>query len=264
MHQSGIEPWLATAAKQRVGDFVRDLRTVSDTSLPVPNLAWTVADLAQHVACLGSYWQKHHDAGPDYERPADFAANSDRARAHITETDAAKLAELIEHELSDYIASAVEGPEDLWLYGLKNSASDMLALLLSETVMHGRDLARVTGSTPPMLGQAEAHAVVDAFMVTTPFFVDAEKARAQPDGVYHVAFRGGKDYTWTKQGDKLTVTEGRPQRADARLKTDPGMFVLSSLGRVGQIRAAMSGKMVSYGRKPWRFLGLGKIVADGI
>jgi hypothetical protein len=42
------------------------------------------------------------------------------------------------------------------------------------------------------------------------------------------------------------------------------MFMLSSLGRVSQVKAALSGKMVTYGRKPWRFVGLGNVVADGL
>lgn len=39
---------------------------------------------------------------------------------------------------------------------------------------------------------------------------------------------------------------------------------MASLGRISQVRAGLSGKMITYGRKPWRFLGLGKIASDGV
>ena len=122
----------------------------------------------------------------------------------------------------------------------------------------------VTGVQALEHTSAEARAAVDAIMRTTPVFIDAGKARAQPDGVYHVRFKGGQSYTWTKAGPVLEVTVGKPAKADAHLVADPTMFLLSSLGRVSQVRAGLSGKMVAYGRKPWRFLGLGKIAVEGV
>ncbi len=70
--------------------------------------------------------------------------------------------------------------------------------------------------------------------------------------------------TWTKEGGELRISEGKPARPDAKMKADPVMFLLSSLGRVSQARAALSGKMRVSGRRPWRFLGLSKIVVDGV
>ena len=101
-------------------------------------------------------------------------------------------------------------------------------------------------------------------MLTTPSFVDEGRAGAQPDGVYHVRFRGGNDYTWTKRRGTLAIERGRPDRADARLSADPATFLLASLGRVSQVRAALSGGMIAYGLRPWRFVGLGTIAIDGV
>jgi len=260
---SGVEPWLIEAARQRVAEFSTQLRSAGDTGVPVPNLEWTAADLAQHVASLPSYWDGLHEHGADFERPADFAFFADNSRAHIKETDGPALATLIDSEFDGYITRLANDPPR-WLYGLEATASDMLGMVLNETIIHGIDLAGVTGATPPEFERREANAVIGGFMVTTPFFIDANKAQARPDGVYYVSFKEGKEFTWTKSGGALTIVEGRPAKADATMKADPAMFLLSSLGRVGQVRAALSGKMVVTGRKPWRFLGLAKMAIDGV
>ena len=122
----------------------------------------------------------------------------------------------------------------------------------------------MTGGEPPTLTRREALVAIDAMMVITPVFVDPAKAAAQPDGTYHVHFRGGPDVTWIKRGDKLEIEAGRPAKADARLNADPAAFVMTSLGRMSDARAALTGKMVVYGRRPWRFAGLGTLAIAGV
>ena len=122
----------------------------------------------------------------------------------------------------------------------------------------------MSGAAKPSYERREANLAVDAIMVTTEFFVDEAKAQAQPDGVYHLQFRGGHDYTWTKQGGRLMIVQGRPAKADARMNADPAKFLMTALGRYGPIRAGLTGGMVAYGRKPWRFVGLGTIAVDGV
>ena len=261
---SNVESWLLKAARKRVADFAGQLAAVSDTSVRVPNLTWSVAELGQHVAGLAWHFQDLHDAGEGFEQPADWTAWGDGRRAHVTETEAGALANRIEAEFAALFEQLEHGPDPRWFYGFATSPSTVAAMIVNECVMHGRDLAGVTDATPPVLTTREAHAVAHATMISMHVFVDPTKADAQPDGVYHVKFRGGKDYTWTKQGPELLVTEGRPAKADARLNADPAMFMMSSMGRVGQIRAGLSGKVISYGRKPWRFLGLTNVVADGV
>lgn len=263
MTRPSVEPWLASAALERVGEFATQLRTVGDTSVRVPNLDWTVADLAQHVASLPSHFGRLQDDAAGFVRPTDWAAFADERRAHITETDAAKLADFIDTELSTYVQLLTES-ERRWLYGSEFDTTILMGLFLDELIIHGMDLAGATGADAPVFEENEANAAAEAAVITTPLFIDPVKAAAQPDGVYHLKFRGGRHFTWTKTGNGLVTTEGKPAKADAHLNTDPAMFMLSSLGRVSQVRAALSGKMVSYGRKPWRFIGLGGMVFDGI
>ncbi len=264
MTEPMVAPWLIDAVRQRAHEFASQLQTGVDGSGSIANLNWNVTDLAQHVAGLPSFWRDQHQSGATFDRPADFAAFSDQARAHITETDPRALAKLVTTEFEWFLDDLAASAEQRWLYGRPTNPSNMCGLALNELILHGRDLAQTTGAQPPMFERDEANAAVAAMMVTTPAFVDAEKAAAQPDGNYHVRFLGGKDYTWSKIGTELTITEGRPERPDARLRADPAMFLLSALGRIGQVRAGLSGKMIAYGKRPWRFIGLGAIAIDGV
>jgi len=255
------------AVRRRVLEFGEKLRSCPDGvdgNTPLPNLTWTVADLAQHVACLPNYWENVIGESDPFVVPDDFAAFSDQARAHITQTAPGELADLVETEFDSYLSDLVENPRQRWIYGRAATASEICGLAISELIVHGADLAAVTGAPKPAFTSDEAHAAVAGMMLTAPVFVDPVRAAAQPDGVYQVSFRGGRDYTWTKTGGTLSIAEGKPARADARMSADPAMFVLSSLGRVGQVRAGLSGKIVSYGRRPWRFLGLGTMLVDGV
>ena len=97
-----------------------------------------------------------------------------------------------------------------------------------------------------------------------PAFVDPGKVAALPDGTYHLRFRGGNDYTYRVTGGRLEIEDGRNGKADAVMSAAPETFAMISLGRGNQIAAALTGKVVAYGRKPWRLLALGNIVADGV
>jgi len=265
---SAAEPWLIDAVRARAAEFATQLRTRPAEvtgATPLPGFDWTVADIAQHVACLPKFWGSISEQGDSFETPSDFAAFSDQARAHITETDPVALADLIEAEFAT-LADELSDPSapTRVLYRQPVSTHQLGGLAVSELVVHGRDLATVTKATAPSFTRAEANAAVDGLMAVTPAFVDPDKARKQPDGVYHLSFRGGRDYTWTKSGPTLAVDEGRPPKADAHLLADPAMFILSAQGRIGQVRAGLSGKMMSYGRRPWRFLGLGTLTVDGV
>lgn len=264
MASPAVDQWLLDAARTRVANFAADLKKVRDPSTRVPNLEWTVAELGQHVAGLPWHFRDLHDDGPDFERPNDWAAWSATRRAHVTTDDLHDLATLMVDEFDALFTDLAEGDNPRWFYGSQTSPATVAAMSLNEAIMHGRDLAAVTGSTPPMHDTREAHAVAEATVLNTSVFIDPDKAATQPDGVYHVQFRGGKSYTFTKAGRELIVTEGKPPKADAHLSTDPAMFMLSSMGRVGKVRAALSGKIFSYGRKPWRLLGLEKMVAAGV
>lgn len=262
------ETWLLDAIGKRTAEFATQLRSLPSrvsAITPVPNLEWSIADLAQHIACLPHFWGGLIAEGDRFEVPSDFVAFSAQARAHITETDPHSLADLIESEFGAFnqnLADPTVAPRVL--YGQPLTAQQLGGLAVSELVIHGQDLAAVSSARAPTFMRNEANAAIAGLMAVTPAFIDPAKAAKQPDGVYHLKFEGGREYTWTKSGPTLTVEEGRPPKADAHMSADPAMFISSVQGRVSQLRVALSGKVLTYGRRPWRFIGLGNIAVDGV
>lgn len=258
------DSWLAADVHAAVAAFCEQLRSGVDGAAKVPNLEWAVWDLGAHVACMPSLYRRQHDLGADFEPPSDWAAFSDHQRAHITERDPAALADLIEAEVSGYLAEIDELEEPRWLYGQQTTAGNIAAALLSEATLHGHDLAALTGAERRKIDRRQGNAIVDASMRLAPAFVDPAKVAALPEGTYHLRFRGGNDYTYRIADGGLEIEDGRVGKADAVMSAAPEAFAMISLGRGSQVAAGLTGKVMAYGRKPWRLMALGNIVADGV
>lgn len=254
--------WLRGELPAVAARFGRQLRTVADPGARVPNLAWSVAELGRHVASLPHLYRRSHEAGRDFVIPDDWPTFSAGARAHITATEPGELADLVESEAATLVV--VDDPaEPRWLYGRLSTAAGLAAGMLVECVLHGQDLGRLTGDKP-RLTRRQALAAIPQQMAILPVFVDPRKA-ARLHGTYGLRFRGGDDYTYRiDDTGRLVVELGRPERADARMIADPAAFISSSLGRSSAVVAALTGRIVAYGRKPWRLAQLGDAAIEGV
>ena len=121
-----------------------------------------------------------------------------------------------------------------------------------------------SGAEKRKLNRRQGNAIVDASMRLAPAFIDPAKVAALPEGTYHLRFRGGNDYTYRVTEGRLEIEDGRVGKADAIMSAAPEAFAMISLGRGNQVLAALTGKVIAYGRKPWRLMALGNIVADGV
>ena len=202
---------------------------------------------------------QHTNGAASFEPPDDFAAMSIANRAHITADQPEELAQLIDDEFDAYLGLVDDLDVERWNYGIAFTWRQMLAIALSELIVHGRDLAGATGGPVPTMTKAQAHDIAEATILLAPAFVDPVRANEQ-----HLKMRGGKSYTWELADGELAAKIGKPSRSDATMNADPVTFVLSSLGRMSDARAALTGGVVVYGAKPWRLAGLGKIVVDGV
>lgn len=254
--------WLRGEVRTAAAAFAGDLREVADPGRRVPNLDWTVAELGAHLASLPQLYRDQHRIGTDFAAPDDWATFSIEARSHIGTTDTAELADLIVAETETLLAP--DDPNELrLLYGCETTVYNTAAGVLTEFILHGQDLGRLTGRQPE-LNRRQALAGIEQQMVLVPVFVDAAKA-AGLAGVYGFGFRGGPNFTYRiDDAGTVTVERGRPDRADARLKADPATFLAASLGRVNPVVAGLTGKIVAYGRKPWRMAQLADVAVDGV
>lgn len=257
--------WLTGEVGTALDGFVSALDGL-DGATKVPNLDWTVAELAAHLASLPRLYRSQDEVGPDFERPDDFARFSVEQRAHLDTSDLNSVADVVRSEIGGLITQieATGDPDgSRWLYGQATTHRNVAGSVLAELIIHAQDLAPLSGSRPT-LSRPQAMAGLHGAFAIMPAFIDRQKA-ARAAGVYHLWFRGGEHWAYRIAADGGFVVEaGRPDRADVHLWADPATFLLIGLGRRNETLAALTGKLVVWGRRPWKILATSDITVDGI
>ncbi|NNE73267.1 MAG: hypothetical protein HKN26_06365 [Acidimicrobiales bacterium] len=255
--------WAQAEVRDAARAFGDQLRSLPDGSVRVPNLEWSASELARHIVSLPDLYRDHREMTEPFDRPESWPEYSRAARNHITETDPTALATLVEEAAEDILADADEGPNAPQnLYNQVTTGALVAASFLAELLLHGQDLGALTGR-PPEIGDRQARFILIQQMMLTPAFLDPDKL-SKCGGTYGIKIRGGGDYTYLVADRKMTVTEGRPDKADCRMSLDPVSFLLVSLGRQNQFKAALLGKAIAYGRKPWLTMRLAAAKVDGV
>ncbi|GLZ33523.1 hypothetical protein Lesp02_57110 [Lentzea sp. NBRC 105346] len=229
-----------TETASRVGASLRALPP--DT--PLARVTWTAAETGAHLVSLpGRYLAMADEPHPF---PASLAEENQRELAGTR--DPAELATLLEAEVGKLLAAFIDGDRPVWYYTARLDEYAVTASMLSELLLHGTDLARALGR-PWTITRQQAVASLRAVMPAAVLVADprmAPKAR----GTYHVHERGGDDWTVVVR-DEVTVSRGKPARADLHLSVDPVGFLLNAVGLMSRARFALTGGMVMWGRKPW-------------
>lgn len=188
------------------------------------------------------------------------AANTDQI-ASISERDPVRLADMIERDAPALVeAFRAHGGEKMnYVAGFRASSSSVAALVVGEFYLHGWDIAqaaKVDWTIPP----GAALAMVRGAAELMPMYVSPEAATFR--GTFAVRLEGGLTMTISFAHGAMTVTEGVSGRPDCRIWADPVAFALTSSGRSSRWSAALKGKIVTYGRKPWLGLRLPALIRN--
>jgi hypothetical protein len=122
-------------------------------------------------------------------------------------------------------------------------------IMLTELLVHGWDLADVRRRPWP-IARSQAVACLRGILPAIALAVDRQVA-ANAAGTYHLHLRGADDWTFRVHQGAVSVDRGRPRRADLHLSADPVVFLRNAYGLVSNARAALSGGLVAWGRRPW-------------
>jgi uncharacterized protein (TIGR03083 family) len=173
------------------------------------------------------------------------------------ERDPAVLAGRIAAQAERYLAdTAGVDPEEKrpWLVeGATVTAQTLTCHLLSETIMHGDDIARAAGRPWP-IDRTDAAIVLCGFMVPVlraldpAAMVDREHAI---DATYDVRVRGSASYHFVFEGGQLHVEDPASRRIDCHISAEPATLLALMWGRRSQWRAIARGELMAWGRKPW-------------
>jgi uncharacterized protein (TIGR03083 family) len=167
------------------------------------------------------------------------------------ERNVKEIASALEKEmpaLIDAWRAIPAGTVFVWHADLSLPIEVIAGLVLSDVLVHTVDLGRALGERMP-IPKADAIAAFDAVVPVIPNFLSPEGQRF--DGVFDIALRDGPRYAFAFADGGVTITSEKPATAVCRMNGDPATLLLVSYGRIPPWRAALAGKVMAYGRKPW-------------
>ncbi|WP_436493599.1 maleylpyruvate isomerase N-terminal domain-containing protein [Actinokineospora sp. HUAS TT18] len=224
---------------------------------------WTAADTAAHVMAIATLYTAilapggaaaDSVAGVTVDTVADL---NDVTLRHYTERDPATLAAALRSAV-DTILAVTEGTDHErpipWLGDSRVPVAGVLAHLVNEMLVHGWDIARAIRA-PWRIPPHEAATFFDRFLIgmirnDVGGLLDGSSPN---DRRVAVAFRSRHTTPAT-----LVLHHGRvhladpSDPADVRLTFDPATLNLVLFGRVSRARAALTGKLIVTGPRPWR------------
>lgn len=261
--------WTAVrAAVQEYGERVAALiESAPDPSRPATE-HWSAAETAAHVTGVALNYEAGF-AGKELPIPEmgrlvatttvdnlGTVGNPAQLRS-FTERDPKRLAEHLRSSVRGLLAHTADAdPAALsdWLGGSRLPLAGVLAHLMTELHIHGRDIARGVGA-PWHIPDDQAGLFFDLFTVEicrngTGILLDGG-GPVRP-GRIAVEFRSAFTAPAT-----IVLTDGEVSAeepggdADVRIKFRPAAMNLMLFHRVGVARTALSGSVVVTGRRPW-------------
>lgn len=243
--------------------LVRLLRSLPDPGAPAVG-AWTASDVAAHLAHVAEL-----DAAAVRGRgPATLDALEVPAPrtvdgvAHLTAAmlardplrDPAAHASRIEHAVASLLDACDEEDRVVpWLLGTELPQSAVCGHLVSEMLLHGRDVARgarLEWTIPPDL----ARLAIEGFYAVVLGALGTGEWPDDPRSACEIRLRGGGRFV-------LAVTDSGPSvRASSasvglRMSADPATMLLAMSGRGGsRLARVLSGRVLAWGRHPIRGL----------
>lgn len=226
---------------------------------------WSVADTAAHVAAIADMNTRLvRFAEPAGVRDQFLATTVDTVRdlnvrmmELFPERDPAALAARLRADVETILALTEQVDPSTpvtWLGGSKVPICGVLAHLVNELQIHGRDIARATG-TPWPVDAAEAALFFEVFFVEllrngVGSLLDTDEPPSARRIAVDCRSRHTTPVTIVLRNGEVSVEDpGGP--VDVRIHFDPVTFNLMLFHRISKPRAALTGKVFVLGRRPW-------------
>lgn len=235
---------------------------------PAPGLAWTTGQLVAHLCTVyGAFATTLRGeqlvpgiaevAGTGRPLPQIVAAVNASVIDQISFTGPAQAAEALAGAASDLLATLDTGPDPLaecptpW-YGATatRTAGTLAALSVSETLVHGYDLAGAWGTERRMDERSAAAVVPTVMTAMMPLLVDPVAAR-DFTGAFEIRVRGARPFVLAVDAGTASAQLMGGQRADCVISLTACAALLIGFRRQPLWRAVLSGASMSYGRRPW-------------
>jgi uncharacterized protein (TIGR03083 family) len=224
---------------------------------------WTTSDVSTHLAQnIQAVAALARGELSPVARVEDMNPHWNRLVEDEKDQDPRSAAALLEESLAGYLKSIDDkkpGEIVRWHAGIDVPVEVLACISLSEFLLHGFDIAKAEAQ-PWDISQADAALSIDGLSYMLPHYVNEEAARGS-NIRFRLQIRGGSTFDLKFRGADLTVEPplGSP---DCKISADPRAYLLVGYGRIGRAVPILTGKIVSYGRKPWLGLALTKLIAN--
>jgi Mycothiol maleylpyruvate isomerase N-terminal domain len=239
------------------------LASISDSraDVPVPGLAWTVAETAAHLVALlrqsAAFASGARDGAAERAAlPASAGIGERMALANAQELDRLGerripvLRQLLESSVDEYaalIAAQRDGGPVETLLGQEDPAA-MTAALVAEQLVHGFDLARAVSQRWTIDPDA-ARLALTGLIPFLPYMVDAEAIRDVRARI-EVRIAGAPPFTLVLDHGRAAV-EPADGRCDCWIQAQPVPYLLTGYGRVNRWLPLLRRQIRAGGRRPW-------------
>jgi len=239
-------------ASRRFTDLLQDVQDPSRNAIG----HWSIGEVGAHVGHIFEMYPRlvAGEASPIPDH-LDMAPTWERMLEQDGERDPIAIAKRIETAAGAFLR-AVEGVDwnqpVTWHGGLSVTVSSLPAILTSECDLHGRDVALAVGkewAIPP----ADAVVIIEGHFPLLPHYVNGQVASGL-NAIYELRVRGGRRAYMSVSDSRLSIDDAPKGPVDCHISADPVEYLLVGYGRKSPWGPMLTGKLVTWGRKPW--LGL--------
>lgn len=235
------------------GRLAAVLREQPTAATGVPGSAWTVRDVAAHLAGWAPAYAAIAAGAGSPLRSVDrdyVAAHNARLLATVPATDPAELAEAVLAGARTVVA-ATSGPGDARVpfhCGTMQDIAGLAGFALGEMLVHGYDLASAVGS-PWTILPADVALVLRAYGPMIPAVVDPDATRRMTV-TYEVDLGHAGRFGVAWVGGAFGTVDPDAVRADCRIEACPRAFLLVMTGRLNVWTAITLGLWRGTGPRP--------------
>ncbi|HEY4938471.1 MAG TPA: sterol-binding protein [Actinomycetota bacterium] len=241
--------------------FVDMIRPLADTAIPVPGSNWTVGETANHVAMAGNLYVDLVSGIPrvhgDVTKEGLAAANAELL-ARDPERRADLLADAIMSSTRTFVDSVDARPasQPVMTPAGKMDMDILVPYALTHTLMHACAVAQALGTRPP-IRKEHVNLMMPFIAVAMENFVNNEKTK-DLTASFLLRLRGGPKVAVTFDKGALSIDAKPPRRVDCHISAEPVALFLVAMGMKKQWGPIATGKLTTWGTKPWlalQFIG---------
>jgi uncharacterized protein (TIGR03083 family) len=229
----------------------RAIRNISNPKAPAIG-TWSAGDVAAHlIDVFEAAKDIAQGRGTPFAHSTDTSANNEARLAARAERGPSVLADVFETAVAEYVSvlEGIDGDPMIPWADFEVPVSTATSVELAELLIHGYDITNAENKSWD-IDPARAALATRGIGPVTEKYVD-EDAAAGFTGTFDLRLRGSTGLHFVFEDGALSVKEPADRKADVHISADPVAFMLVGYGRISQWGPIATGKLFTWGRKPW-------------